>query len=43
VRLNQIMRRLGFPPLPESFVEVLPAARRLTALRSEELLEGIPT
>ena len=43
VRLNQIMRRLGFPPLPESFVEVLPAARTLVAGRSEELLDGIPT
>jgi len=30
------------PALPESFVDILPAARRLVAQRRPELLDGIP-
>lgn len=41
-RLNQIMRRVQLPPLPERFTEILPAARRMVADRRTELLEGIP-
>jgi len=42
-RLNQVMRRVGFGPLPERFREVLPDARVLVELRKAELLDGIPT
>jgi hypothetical protein len=40
VRLNQVMRRVGFAPLPDSFAEMLPAARELVRGRWRELLEG---
>ena len=43
VRLNQIMRRVGLPPLPEGFCELLPPMRRAVALRLDALLDGIPT
>ncbi len=42
LRMNQVMRRVGFPPLPEWVQEVLPAARQLVRRRQHELLEGIP-
>ncbi|MBN2477515.1 MAG: hypothetical protein JXB62_23110 [Pirellulales bacterium] len=42
-RLGQVMRRVGFDPPPEHFVELLPEARRMVAGRKEALLEGIPT
>ena len=41
-RMNQVMRRVGFPPLPEGVQELLPAARQLVRRRQHELLEGIP-
>ncbi len=43
VRLNQVMRRVGLEPLPESFRDVLPEARRLVDARMDELLDGIPS
>jgi len=43
VRLNQIMGRVRLNELPETFMQVLPEARRKVAQRKEELLEGIPT
>ncbi|MGD0897836.1 MAG: hypothetical protein ABR915_08355 [Thermoguttaceae bacterium] len=42
VRLNQVMRRVGFAPLPESIVGVFPDARQLIRRRRHELWEGIP-
>ena len=42
VRMNQVMRRVGFPPLPDGVQELLPAARQLVRRRRHELLEGIP-
>jgi len=42
VRLNQVLRRVQFEPLPAGFGDMLPAARRLVAARRSELLEGIP-
>ncbi len=41
-RLNQVMRRVKLPPLPESFCETLPAARAKVAARCAELLLGAP-
>ena len=41
-RMNQVMRRVGFPPLPEGVQELLPAARQLVRRRQHELLDGIP-
>jgi hypothetical protein len=41
-RLDQVMRRVGFDPLPEAFGVVLPDARNLVAGRAGQLLEGIP-
>lgn len=38
VRLNQVMRRVKLPPLPETFRELLPEARRLVEHRKTELL-----
>jgi len=37
-RLNQVMRRVTLPPLPESFCRLLPEARRLVSSRAAELL-----
>jgi hypothetical protein len=37
-RLNQVMLRVNLPPLPESFVQVLPAARREVTRRKAELM-----
>jgi len=42
-RLNQVMRRVGLPELPEAFVDLLPQARQAVACRKQQLLEGIPT
>ena len=41
-RMNQVMRRVGFPPLTEGVGELFPAARELVRRRRHELLEGIP-
>jgi hypothetical protein len=41
-RMNQVMRRVGFPPLPEGVQELLPGARQLVRRRQHELMEGIP-
>ncbi len=41
VRMNQVMRRVGFEPLPESFDKLLPEARRLVASRQDALLAGM--
>ena len=43
VRLNQVMRRVGFDPLPPEVRDLLPAARQLIHRRRHELLDGIPT
>jgi len=42
-RLNRVMRRVKFAPLPDSFVDLLPDARRLVDGRKDELLHEIPT
>ncbi|MCH8922518.1 MAG: hypothetical protein IIA67_05150 [Planctomycetes bacterium] len=42
VRLNQVMRRVKLPLLPESFVEMLPDTRRAVDERVDELLEFEP-
>jgi hypothetical protein len=39
-RLNQVMRRVGLPSLPESLLELLPEARRLVASRRVDLLSA---
>ena len=43
VRLNQVMRRVGFAQLPDRFREVLPEARLRVDLCKPELLDGIHT
>ncbi len=42
VRLNQVMRRVKLSPLPESFTDILPKARRDVEAGKAKLLEGIP-
>ncbi|NLX96079.1 MAG: hypothetical protein GXY83_07875 [Rhodopirellula sp.] len=42
LRLNQVMRRIGFGQLPEAFSAVLPEARQRVEQRKIELLDGIP-
>lgn len=37
-RLNQVMRRVALPPLPEDFRRLLPEARRIVSSRATELL-----
>jgi hypothetical protein len=37
-RLNQVMRRVRLPELPERFTELLPAARAMVTKRRDELL-----
>jgi hypothetical protein len=37
-RLNQVMKRVGLEPLPETFCELLPSARTAVAERRRELL-----
>jgi hypothetical protein len=39
VRLNQVMRRVRLPQLPDSFVELLPAMRNTVRRRQTELLD----
>jgi len=41
-RLNQVMRRVGLPLLPDGFAAILPEARRVAEERRAELLSGIP-
>jgi hypothetical protein len=41
VRLNQVMRRVRLPPLPEAFLAILPAARQRVAERREELIRKL--
>lgn len=43
VRLNQVMRRVGFDPLPAEVIGLLPASRELIYRRRHDLLDGIPT
>ena len=38
VCVNRVMRRVGLSPLPDSFGQILPEARRIVELRREELL-----
>jgi hypothetical protein len=42
VRMNQVMRRVGFDLLPAETQEIFPAARQLVRRRQHELLQGIP-
>jgi hypothetical protein len=42
VRLNQVLRRVGLPCLPDQAAAVLPLGRQLVRRRRRELLEGIP-
>jgi hypothetical protein len=42
MRLNQVMRRVGFQRLPDEAAGVLPAARQLVRRRRHDLLDGIP-
>ena len=42
IRMNQVMRRVGFAPLPPEVQELFSAARQLVRRRRHELLEGIP-
>jgi hypothetical protein len=37
-RLNQVMRRVKLPPLPESLADIFPKARRFVGQRRDELL-----
>lgn len=37
-RLGQVLRRVGLPPLPLEFVELLPQLRTTVAVRTDELL-----
>jgi hypothetical protein len=41
-RLNQVMRRLGFTPLPEEFRDELAGFRRQVDQRRPELLDNVP-
>jgi hypothetical protein len=41
-RLNQVMRRVGMPRLPESFSSIFPKARQVLVDRKAELLYGAP-
>jgi hypothetical protein len=43
LRLNQVMRRVGFALLPDHFGQVLPEARRRVDACKTELLDGIPS
>ncbi len=40
VRLNQVMRRVKLPQLPQRFAELLPQARQMVDDRKSELLDG---
>jgi hypothetical protein len=39
MRMNQVMRRIGLPLLPDEFATILPEARRIVANRKDELLK----
>ncbi len=41
-RVNQVMRRVKLPELPEAFCEILPEARSKVSARKDELLETVP-
>jgi hypothetical protein len=41
IRLNQVLSRVGLPPLPEQFREILPDARKQVADRSDDLLGNL--
>ena len=41
IRLNQVMRRVKLPPLPDEFAEILPSARRMVDIRKDELLPDL--
>jgi hypothetical protein len=43
VRVNQIMRRVGLDPVPDTFTQLLDKARHKVTLNKHKLLEGIPT
>ena len=38
LRLNQVMQRVHLPPLPQTFMAILPVARDLVAARRNELI-----
>jgi hypothetical protein len=40
MRLNQVMSRVGLPPLPNAFCQVLPDARAQIAARANELISN---
>jgi hypothetical protein len=41
-RLNQVMRRVRLPFLPDAFLGILPGARRAVRRRRDALLAGLP-
>jgi hypothetical protein len=41
MRLNQIMRRVKLPPLPDELADIFPTARRMVGERKDELLACI--
>ena len=41
MRLNQIMRRVKLPPLPDEFAGIFPTARRMVGQRKKDLFECI--
>jgi hypothetical protein len=41
-RLNQVMRRVRLPALPDALIDILPEARRVVRARKEELLNPAP-
>lgn len=43
LRLNQVMRRVGFARLPDDFRDFFPQTRRRVDARKNELLDGIPS
>jgi hypothetical protein len=41
MRLNQVMRRVKLPPLPDEFAEIFPKARQMVSDRKNELLPDL--
>jgi hypothetical protein len=41
MRLNQIMRRVNLPQLPDEFTNIFPTARQIVGNRKDELLEVV--